>query len=53
MVSSTPWEVVVLGFRDGVVGVSGYESDAADGEALLDARCRGRKIPDPGIDVTK
>ena len=43
----------VLGLRDGVVGVSGNESDVADGEALLEARCKGKKIPEPGIDVLK
>ena len=45
--------MLVLGLRDGVVGVSGYESDVADGEAFLDARCNGKNIPEPGIDVLK
>jgi len=39
--------------NEGVVGVGGKVSEDRVGEARLKARWRGRKIPEPGIDVVK
>lgn len=38
---------------EGVVGVGGKDPDDVAGEARLDALFRGRKIPDPAMEVLK
>jgi len=38
---------------EGVVGVGGKDPDDNVGEARLEARLRGRKMPEPGSEVVK
>lgn len=38
---------------EGVVGVGGNEPDDSVGEARLEARLRGRKMPEPATEVVK
>jgi len=38
---------------EGVVGVGGKESNDMAGEARLEARCNGRNMPEPRMEVVK